>query len=102
MATEVEKLRIVCTKCPAIATVHFQEHSMAIDGTLVWMECHGEHRFVSFSGERAVRFAGRDLLWSDGEPEDVQAKFEIWEARLVECEERLALYRRIVEATRCA
>lgn len=38
-----DPLRIVCTKCPAVATVHHQELLRVEDAVLVWVECHGEH-----------------------------------------------------------
>lgn len=39
----LDPVRVVCTKCPAVATVHHQEAMPFEDALLLWAECHGEH-----------------------------------------------------------
>lgn len=51
MASQFELPRIVCIRCPAVATVHFVEVEAYADSVLVWCECHGEHVFACIDGE---------------------------------------------------
>lgn len=43
-----ESPRVVCTKCPAVAKVHYWIAPEFNNGEAeIWMECHGEHVFGS-------------------------------------------------------
>jgi hypothetical protein len=52
MAFDLSKLRVVCMRCPAVATLLLVEFEAWQDAVMVWCECHGEHLLAEVDGRR--------------------------------------------------
>lgn len=95
-------LCIVCTKCPAVATVRFQTHEHINDAVLVWVECHGVHRLGLVD-----TFVIRNVIEQDGDipfngirqldKEHVQAMLEYNERTSQQAAERAEFLQRFLK-----
>lgn len=56
-------LRFVCVECPANATIHF------LDGErrMVWVSCHGEHRFGTYQDIGSNRIIFQQVIGNSDE-----------------------------------
>lgn len=66
-APTAETLRIVCTKCLAVARVHWVDVDHESDSVEVWVECHGKAILGRLQNEtlHAVSFTGHDVTLRD-------------------------------------
>lgn len=68
MIDVVDRLRVVCTRCPAFATIHFRGEIPGALGMMqraLWYSCHGEH----FLALVAHRVALARYVTNDGLPD---------------------------------
>lgn len=50
MAFDLSKLRVICMRCPAVATLFLVELEAYQDAVLIWCECHDEHVLAVVDG----------------------------------------------------
>lgn len=98
-----DPLRVVCTKCPAVATVHYQHHQMANDGLVLWVECHGEHRFGIVHVYPLMRLLERDEGMTyqslvQLEKQEIYDMLEAAERQMLESSQRADLLNRYLKA----
>lgn len=77
-----DELRIVCLDCVALAHVRYvaRNPTSALDGIVVWVECHGKAVFGELDGETVHR--GRLTLEDIQRKRDPTGYFETGEERL--------------------
>jgi hypothetical protein len=94
-------LRIVCTRCPAVATLHYQYFDMSTKAFTVWAECHGEHKFAEVDAEtlrRSRNAFGEDVaflfegLRVVGDDATVETMRNETEQQMLELARRLELF----------
>ena len=95
MAVQIPNpIRVVCTKCLAVAVVHYQDFLISADRVLIWLECHGEHRFAEIDGELVAKVLrqGGDIPFHglvSLRSEHVQTMLENTERQMIEVAERM-------------
>ncbi len=99
MAWPIPKpLRVVCTKCPAVATVHHQEPSAVEDAVLLWVECHGEHTLALVDCHLILKLeaCGGDLLMNALRPINAQERRNQAAARMLAAAEQVLFFDRFL------